>query len=293
VKERKNKPDLLRLAVLLFIFCWIVFFYLNLLSPSKLPKYLRFGILDKPYNILILGTDLFFDAETKETKPGRTDSMVLLHYSPGAQQIYTLSIPRDSYVPIPGRGMNKINSAFVYGGIPLVKETLEDLLSKKIDKYVVLNTTLLIEIVDLLGGVNIYIDKDMQYSDSAQNLKIDLKKGFRHLSGKEANQFIRYRLDPMGDITRVGRQQRFLKALFSKISHPTQILKTPIILKLLKENIQTNLNTKEIIFLLNSVRMMQKDDIKSFLLPGNTKDNEPGNWFINKEEIDSLTEKYF
>lgn len=293
MKDKKHKPDLLRLAVLLFIFCWVLFFYINIFAPTKLPTALRFGVLSKPYNILILGTDLFFDAETKKTKPGRTDSMVYVHFSPDKQQIHTLSIPRDSYVHIPGRGMNKINSAFVFGGIPLVKETLEDLLSKKIDKYVVLNTTLLIEIVDLLGGVDLYIDKDMQYSDLAQNLKIDLKKGFQHLDGKKTNQFIRFRHDPMGDITRVERQQRFLKALLSKLSRPTQILKAPMILKLLRENIQTNLSTKEIIYLLNSVRMMKKEDINSFLLPGNTKDNEPGNWFINKEKIEELTGKYF
>ncbi|NQU16482.1 MAG: LCP family protein [Candidatus Saganbacteria bacterium] len=293
MKKRKHKIDLLRIIVIFFIIAWILFFYINLLTPSRLPPMLRFGILDKPLNVLILGTDLYFDAETRKTKPGRTDSMLLLRYSPKKQKFIFVSIPRDSYVNISGHGMNKINSAFVMGGIPLVKNTLEDLTGKEIDRYIILNTTLLIKIVDLLGGVDLYVDKDMKYSDRAQNLHIDLKKGSQKLNGKQVNQFIRYRLDPMGDITRVKRQQQFLKALLKKMARPVQIIKAPLILNLLKENIQTDLSIKEIILLLNSARMMGKDDIQSFMLPGNTKDEEPGNWFINREEIDKLFLKHF
>lgn len=291
--KKQKKFDLLRAFTLLFVCAGIIFFYLNLLSPSKLPPLLHFGVLNKPCNILILGTDLYINAETRKAKPGRTDSMMFLHYNPQKQKFYSVSIPRDSYVSVPGYGMQKINSAFVFGGIPLVKEALENVLSRKIDYYIIINPDLLVKIVDLVGGIDLYVDKDMHYTDTAQNLKIDLKEGYHHLSGKQAGQFIRYRMDPMGDLTRVGRQQVFLKALFKKIARPSQLAKAPFILKLLGQNIQTNMSQKEIVLLLNSVRMLSWDDIETFMLPGTTRDEEPGNYFIDKAEIDRFMDKYF
>lgn len=291
--KKRKKRDLLRIFALVFIFFGMVYFYLYFFFPSRIPPLLRFGVLERGYNILVLGTDFNFDLATHNRSAGRTDSILFLHYKPWSQKFHLLSIPRDSYVEIPGYGMQKINSAYVLGGVNLIKETVEKLLSKKIDRHVILNTGLLVKMVDLVGGIRLYVDRDMYYVDRAQKLNIDLKKGYQHLNGSQAHQFIRFRHDAMGDITRVERQQVFFKALISKLANPAQIVKAPMMLKIMRENLETNLSLRETILLLNSARMMGKDDLKSFLLPGNTIDNGPGNWFINRPEIDRLMQESF
>ncbi|OGC03836.1 hypothetical protein A2276_08295 [candidate division WOR-1 bacterium RIFOXYA12_FULL_43_27] len=286
--KRRKKTDFLRFLALLFVLFGMVHFYLYFFTPRLISPLFRFGVLEKEYNILILGTDFNFDLESHRRSAGRTDSILFLHYKPWSQKFHLLSIPRDSYVNIPGYGLQKINSAYVLGQINLIKETVEKLLSKKIDRYVILNTGLLVKTVDLVGGINLYVDRDMNYIDNAQKLNINLKQGYQHLNGTQAHQFIRFRHDAMGDITRVERQQVFFKALLAKLANPFQVVKAPMMLKIMRENLETDLSLRETVLLLNSARMMGRDDLKSFLLPGNTIDNGPGNWFINQPEINKL-----
>ena len=133
---RRGKIDFIRILAILTIFCGILYFYLNIFTPRLIPKFLRIGMIRRPITVLVLGTDISFNAETGEPIPdidGRTDTILLMRVDPVRHQMRLLSIPRDSFVEIPGHGTQKINAANVLGGVELIKQTIKNLTGKDID----------------------------------------------------------------------------------------------------------------------------------------------------------------
>ncbi len=270
----KNKGvDRLRLLAILTVVIAILYFYANLLVPRLTPSFLRIGVTRKPVNILILGTDLNFSAETRQRVDtnGRTDSIVLMHVDPIHYKIVLLSIPRDSYVDIPGFGYNKINAANVFGSIELTKRTVSQMTGVHIDNYLMLNPAAVTGLVNLLGGINIYVEKDMYYVDRAQNLYINLKAGWHKLSGLEAQDYMRFRHDNAGDIGRIERQQKFLQTLFLNFAKPSNLVKAPAAITITMRHVNTDLSLSKLIRLVNFARMLDRREILTFTATG-----EPG-----------------
>ncbi len=266
-----RKIDLVRISAILFIILWIAYFYLNIFSPASIPKYLRIGIIRKPVNLLILGTDITYDAVTKKPMPrhrGRADTILLTRLDPREWRICVLSIPRDTYLAIPGRDMQKINVANAYGGPDLVKRSVSQLTGAKIDYFIEIKPTAVTDLVDLLGGVYVEIEENMRYVDRAQGLNINLKKGYQKLSGKEAHDYIRYRDDFSGDIGRIARQQKFFKALSRTMASPANILKAPRAIRTALGEIETDLPLDLTIRILNMSRMVTAESIQTIMLPG-------------------------
>ncbi|MFA4967138.1 MAG: LCP family protein [Candidatus Margulisiibacteriota bacterium] len=291
-----KKIDYLRIIALFVVLLGIFYFYFNLLIPRKLPNFMKAAVVDRPINILVLGTDLMFDDITGRATYdiGRTDTIMLMHYNPLREKINVLSIPRDSYVEIPGYYYTKINAAFVYGGIDLTSKTVEKMTGVKVDKYILMNTKGLAKFVDLLGGINIDIEKDMYYVDKAQGLYINLKKGPHKLSGKEAEGYIRFRHDALGDIGRISRQQNFLKALVKAAASPNALVKSPFIVGIIRKNIRSNLSLKEFILLGNTFRQLDLKEINTSSIPGEPANNEAGSvWMINYPELKKIIAQYF
>jgi len=292
----KKKIDYLRIIALLILILGISYFYLNLLIPRKLPNFLKIAVIERPINILVLGTDLMFDDITGRATYdiGRTDTIMLMHYDPLREQINVLSIPRDCYVAIPGYYSTKINAAFVFGGIDLTVKTVENMTGLKVDKYLIMNTKGLIKLVDLIGGVKIDIEKDMYYVDKAQGLYINLKKGPHKLSGKEAEGYIRFRHDALGDIGRIDRQQNFLKSLVKSAAAPNALVKSPFIVGIIRKNIRSNLSLKEFIMLGNTFRQLDLKEINTASVPGEPANNEAGSvWLVNYQELKKITDRFF
>lgn len=150
----------------------------------------------------------------------RTDTIILVYVADSGKSAM-ISIPRDSYVPIPGHGSNKINAAFSIGGPPLLIATIENVTDLRIDGYLEVGFEGFAQIVDSLGGVNICVPFDM--NDPRAN--IDLKKGCQLLSGPNALGFVRARYsDPRGDIGRTERQRQFLGAIMKAVATPSTVL---------------------------------------------------------------------
>ncbi len=227
--------------------------------------------LDRPVHVLVLGIDRVLDAPKGSPKAldGRSDTILLLRFDPADQSLKMLSIPRDSRVEIPGVGYKKINDANVVGGVSLatkvVSQTLGDV---PIDRYIRVTTDVFVELVDLLGGVDIFVPQDMNYRDQTQNLEIDLKKGWQALNGQQAEQFARFRNSQQGDIGRVQRQQMLLKAIQRKAVSPLFLPKLPQAIEILQKSMDTNLSNEEIICLANFGREIPKENLKMVLLPG-------------------------
>lgn len=151
----------------------------------------------------------------------RTDSIMLVHVPSGSGRRAIISVPRDSYVPIPGHGSNKINAAFALGGPKLLIQTLEQVSGLRIDGYAEIGFAGFAGIVDSLGGVRICVPFDM----NDPKAHIDLAKGCQTLDGPNALGFVRARYsDPRGDIGRAERQRQFLGAIMAEAATPATVL---------------------------------------------------------------------
>ncbi|WP_245627421.1 LCP family protein, partial [Kribbia dieselivorans] len=178
-------------------------------------------------NILMVGSDSrsgMSKAERNKLGTGtaegaRTDSIMVLHTGSGDPTL--ISIPRDSYVEIPGNGLNKINAAFAIGGPKLLAETIEHNADIRIDGYMEIGFGGFATVVDAVGGVRMCLKAPMK----DEKAHIDLPKGCQVLDGPNALGYVRARYsDPKGDLGRVERQRQFLGALMGKMASPSNVL---------------------------------------------------------------------
>ena len=144
-----------------------------------------------------------------------SDSLMLLHLGSGRPVL--ISIPRDSYVPIPGFGWNKINAALGFGGPSLLVQTVENVTGLRINHYMGIGFGGLVSVVNTVGGVRICLPAPLQDADSGVNLKA----GCQNLNGTQALAFVRDRHSFADeDLQRMQDQRAFLKALLDKATSP-------------------------------------------------------------------------
>lgn len=150
----------------------------------------------------------------------RTDTIILLHVPSGGKPTM-VSLPRDSYVPIPGHGRNKLNAAFAFGGPPLLVQTVERVTGIRIDHYAEIGFGGFVGMVDAVGGVELCPKRDIKDKKAGLNVK----KGCQEMDGPTALGYVRARyFDPKGDLGRVERQQEFLGAIFKETATPSTLL---------------------------------------------------------------------
>ena len=151
----------------------------------------------------------------------RTDSIILVHTPGGSGKPVLISVPRDSYLSVPGHGKNKVNAAFAIGGPKLLAQTLEQATGLPIDGYVEIGFGGFAGVVDSLGGVDVCVKRDIKDAKA----HIDLRKGCQTLDGKNALGYVRARYsDPKGDLGRAERQRQFLGAIMKKAATPATVL---------------------------------------------------------------------
>ncbi len=254
--------------------------------------------LSRPVNILVMGVDRVPGVSSKSKKAllGRTDTMILVRFDPNNDKVSMVSIPRDSRVDIPGVGIAKINDANVEGGAILsakvVSETLNDI---PIDRYVRVTTDALQELVDLVGGIEVFVPEAMHYEDVTQGLFIDLEPGWQTLNGEQAEHFSRFRNKRGGDIGRVQRQQILIKALRERLQSPTVLPKLPMLLRMMQQYIDTNLSLEEILALTNFTKELETEAVRMVLLPGRFSridEFQASYWIIDSQGRDRVTMNY-
>ncbi|MEV0436713.1 LCP family protein [Nocardia sp. NPDC050413] len=171
-------------------------------------------------NWLLVGSDgrgdLSEDQEAElatggDTGPERTDTIMLVHI-PSSGPTTMVSLPRDSYVSIPGHGKDKLNASFALGGAPLLVQTVEVATGVRIDHYAQIGFGGFASVVDALGGIEMCLDQPIV--DPLAGL--DLPAGCQELSGPQALGFVRTRATPNADVDRMNHQRMFMSALLKK-----------------------------------------------------------------------------
>jgi polyisoprenyl-teichoic acid--peptidoglycan teichoic acid transferase len=228
--------------------------------------------LDHRVNILLVGVD---ERKNSQDQTYRTDSLILASVDPQSQQIAMVSIPRDTRIEIPKRGLDKINAAAAYGGLNMTVAVVQQLTGVKIDGYVKTNFDGFKDIIDTLGGVTINVEKNMYFEtgDKVDGV-INLKKGEQLLDGSKALQYARFRHDTYGDITRTARQQIVLKAVAKKLMQPGTITKIPTLVSQFSAVVDTNLPPADLLTLAKVAVNYDSSKVISQTLPGYFFDDE-------------------
>jgi len=261
-RQCRKKRVALLLIIIVFLIAGVTYTFLG--GPSSENMLVNTFFMKEKINILILGVD------TRDDDVGRSDTTFIVTIDTIGKRITMLSIPRDSRVKIDGHGWDKINHAYAFGGSKLSKSAVENLLGISLDYTVVMNLQGFVRMIDALGGVTIDVDKRMYYSDPYDDdggLYIDLHPGVQKLTGKTAIEYVRYR-DEEGDIGRVARQQKFLKALLQEFSKPQLIAKLPDLIKEFAVAVRTDMPTKEMVMLIPIINDAAKVGLHTEWLSG-------------------------
>ena len=174
-----------------------------------------------PLNILLAGVDLrsgLTPQQQQELHVGHdvssnSDTMMLIHVSADRSQVTVVSLPRDSWVQIPGQGMNKINAAFGLGGPQLMVKTVESSTGLTVNDFIQVNFLGFVKVIDALGGVNLCLP----YSVNDPYSGLDLTAGVHHVNGLTALEYARDRHSfALSDLARIQDQQRLVASLLSE-----------------------------------------------------------------------------
>ena len=233
-------------------------------------------------------TFMIMGVDERTDDVGRSDTLMVVTIDPAKNEAALLSIPRDTRVAIPRRGYDKINAAYAYGGEELTQATVEDFLGIRIDHYIIINTHAFQKIVDAIGGIDIDVEKRMYYEDPWDDdggLIIDLRPGMQHMDGKTAVTYVRYR-DEEGDIGRVRRQQKFMKACVDAVTTPAIIPRLPGIISGVLDSVRTDLSLRQILEFLGTLKEAQVHGLRTEMVPGRPLYiNEVSYWIPDMSEL--------
>ena len=199
--------------------------------------------IQDPFSVYISGIDVYGEIE----QTSRSDVNIIATVNPKTHQILLVTTPRDYYVPIPGisRGQeDKLTHAGNYG-VDVSMATLEELYQVKIPFFARINFTSLIDIVDHLGGVDVYSEYEFRTSRNSEHV-MDVQKGLNHFNGEEALAFSRERENvPGGDNQRGKNQQAVITAMIKKMISPQMLMKANSIIDDVSGNVETNMSQEQ------------------------------------------------
>lgn len=246
--------------------------------------------LKAPLTVLVYGSSpeyVGYHKRAPERFRGLADTILLVRLDPGANRVVVLSIPRDTWVALPGYGWHKVNAASPLGGPELMREAVRRITGVAAERYLVVSTEALRKGVDALGGVRVCVEKAMRYRDTAAGLDIHLEPGCQVLNGEQAEGYLRFRKDALGDIGRVQRQQAFFHALKDQILSPAGLLRLPRAVAAVEPYVQTDLTRGEKGAILGFA--MKRPELVSLLLPGRFGNG----WVVDGEALKELVALYF
>lgn len=239
-----------------------------------------------PVYVLLLGESL-----------NLTDTIMLVKYEPKEQKASLLSIPRDTFIgnsKSKATPIDKINALCQHNNPEKTVKAVSKLTGIPVTNYILINTDCFKELVDIIGGVYFDVPIDMNYEDHTQNLFIHVKAGYQLLDGETAEGVVRFRHNQDGstydaeygeqDFGRTKTQREFLKVMAKQILQPKNILKLNELLSLAYNNIKTNIALTEFKDYIPALINFNPDNLKSDVLPGESKYLNGYAFVVNDEE---------
>ena len=261
-KRKKSDSKLLSFGItsgLVLLLLILLYFYFHYyFFGGRITKYVE---KREMISILCIGLD-----EAENLK--KTDTLIIGLYYPRTRRFGLIALPRDLKVEIEertGTRTLKINSIYSKYGVKRLLRVVGNLTGLDINFYVSIEIQDIIKIVDLVGGVDIYINKAMKYTDKSAGLNIELPRGIMKCDGLKALQFVRFRSDERGDMGRMERQYEFILNLIKKAVVRNNILPNLKLLKIIFKKVRTNLNFSDIINLIKYTSTADFNNIEMVL----------------------------
>ncbi|MBE6023321.1 MAG: LytR family transcriptional regulator [Cellulosilyticum sp.] len=259
-------------------------------------------------------TIMIFGVDKEEA---RTDTILLAHFDGKTEQIDIMSIPRDTKVFWSetqqdkavelGRSYqyySKITDMSSLGGIDHLRyftiRSVEEMLDIKVDHYAVVNTKVIRELVDRLGGIEVNVPRFMQYDDYYQDLHIDLKPGMQILNGEQAEGLLRWRHNndftqqyAEGDLGRIETQQLFIEAFADKLINEVSVGTVIDVLTAIYMNIKTDVSFSEVLEYIQYLPYLSMNNIELTTLPGQSQLEEVWYYIMDEEEAKRYVDRVF
>lgn len=251
-------------------------------------------------------TIMIFGVDKDET---RTDTILIAHFNSATNSVGIASVPRDTKVTWTDEQISKANElgrSYQYsskitdmsslGGIDNLRyftiRSVEEMLDIKVDNYVVVNTKVIREIVDKLGGIEVEVPRRMQYDDNYQDLHIDLQPGLQLLNGVQAEGMLRWRHDKdnieqyaRGDLGRIETQQIFIKAFANKVLNDMSLTKIVDVITSIYGNVKTDIGLGEALSYTNYLSYISMDKLKLKTLPGNDVREDRSYYIVDQDAM--------
>ncbi len=321
--------ELIKKAVIIFLACLVIFLTAGYAMANHYFKQLNLERTDIDHNIIEQPTDVDNqnddDAVTpvpnKELKPRLktillagtdrsgylTDSMMAIRIDLSAKRISLFSVPRDYRITLTKDVQKEIKhyanhikltelhsyakTADQDSPISFTAKAIEELTGLKFDHIVVFKIKAFRKVVDAVGGVEVYVPKNMNYDDPHQKLHIHLKRGYHLLDGKQAEGLVRFRknndLSGYGDFGRMEMQQYFLKEFIKKLISLESALNFNEIFDAIKDFMQTDITLNQALMLFSEVKDIDLSQVYSHTLPGKDKWIN-GGYYYSPPEISEL-----
>ena len=209
-------------------------------------------------NVLVIGTDV----NDNDKKTGRSDVMMLLTYDRESRTVHMTSFLRDIWICIPGRGWDRLNAAYAYGGTGMLINTINENFDLDIQNYVLIDFDGLISVVDILGGVEVRLTKaEVRHINEQmrEDEKLPEKEGTYLLNGKQVLIHCRNRRSTNGDFDRTQRQRDIMVALFNRAKRENSLGKLAQLILTTAEHVKTNIKINTIIEL--GLEAITSDDL--------------------------------
>ncbi|EKB56274.1 LCP family protein [Facklamia hominis] len=214
---------------LIIVFMALVTFTMSLLPSAYATDF------NKPFSILLMGID---SGGLGRTEKGRSDVMMVATVNPDTQEIAVTSIPRDSYVEIPGRGMDKINHAYAFGGPELSLQTVQNWLGIELNDYAVVDMQGLVDMIDSVDGIDIVPPESFEID----GYQFEEGKSI-HLDGDSALAYSRERYNSGGDYARQERQRQIILSFIDKVRQESSDIPSMIsVINSLRKFVKTNVS---------------------------------------------------
>ncbi len=222
-----------------------------------------------------------------------TDVIMLVKLDITEKDISILHIPRDTMIQT-DRNSKKVNSSYQIGGIELFEQDVAGITGFYVNRYVLIDLEGIEKIIDAIGGVDFDVPRNMNYEDPTQNLYIHFKKGPQHLNGEQAVKLARFRSYTNGDIGRIGLQQELIKALAKQALKAENLLKLPELVRLINENVQTDIDFSNMLWLANQVKDFELSAIETHMVPGVASTIEGLSYWLpyENELLDLINSEY-
>ena len=253
--------------------------------------------LSRPMNILIMGVDPVAGAVdgSPESFAGTSDTMLLVRLNPSDRTMRVLSITKDTMIAIPEKGLTKVSDANAQGGPVLAARVVSRTLNNApIDRYIRISTSGLRQLVDQLGGVDVFVPQEIKYQNSSRQLAMTLVSGWQTLDGEQAAIFAQFREAGLGDLPRVQRQQTLITALLQRLSSQNVLPRLPQLTRLMRKYFDTNLKIEEMMALVNYSVNLERDNLQMTILPGTFSrfSQDPNSYWLNLNGQQTLLNDY-